>query len=106
MMIAIIEWIGGVFTFAVFLWVIIMIAHFYEPVKTPQRTVPKKQRIPIPQYVKREVWRRDGGRCVECNSNEKLEFDHIIPFSKGGSDTIRNLQLLCQRCNRSKGASI
>lgn len=56
----------------------------------------------IPKHVQREVWRRDMGRCVECGSQERLEFDHIIPFSKGGSNTARNIQLLCEKCNRSK----
>ena len=56
----------------------------------------------IPERVRHEVWRRDMGRCIECGSQEKLEFDHIIPFSKGGSNTARNIQLLCERCNRSK----
>ncbi len=63
-------------------------------------------RAPISEDVKAFVWRRDGGKCVKCGSQEKLEFDHIIPFSKGGSDTERNLQLLCEKCNRSKSASI
>ena len=58
----------------------------------------------IPRNVQREVWRRDQGRCVECGSKEKLEFDHIIPFARGGSNTVRNVQLLCETCNRSKGA--
>lgn len=60
----------------------------------------------IPQEVKDRVWNRDGGKCVECGSNQNLEFDHIIPFSKGGANTYRNLQLLCESCNRSKSASI
>jgi hypothetical protein len=62
----------------------------------------KERRKPIPQNVQDKVWNRDGGQCVNCGSREKLEFDHIIPFSKGGSDTFRNLQLLCERCNRQK----
>lgn len=64
------------------------------------------RREAIPRAVQREVWQRDGGRCVECGTREKLCFDHIIPFSRGGSNTIRNLQLLCERCNLSKGNRI
>ncbi len=56
----------------------------------------------ISQQVKDLVWNRDNGQCRECGSNEKLEFDHIIPFSKGGSNTYRNIQLLCEPCNRTK----
>lgn len=60
----------------------------------------------IPRDVKDSVWNRDGGRCVECGSNKNLEFDHIIPHSKGGSNTYRNIQLLCESCNRSKSDKI
>jgi hypothetical protein len=56
----------------------------------------------ISQQVKDLVWNRDNGKCSVCGSNEKLEFDHIIPFSKGGSNTYRNIQLLCELCNRTK----
>jgi hypothetical protein len=56
----------------------------------------------IAKQVKDSVWNRDNGKCRECGSNEKLEFDHIIPFSKGGSNTYRNIQLLCEPCNRKK----
>ncbi len=63
-------------------------------------------RQPIPKQVQREVWRRDQGKCVECGSNENLEYDHIVPVSKGGSNTDRNIQLLCEKCNRSKGNRI
>ncbi|MBI5376338.1 MAG: HNH endonuclease [Candidatus Schekmanbacteria bacterium] len=60
----------------------------------------------ISSEVKLNVWRRDQGKCVECGSKEKLEYDHIIPVSKGGSNTERNVQLLCQTCNRQKSAAI
>lgn len=56
----------------------------------------------ISSEVQDRVWRRDEGKCVKCGSNEKLEFDHIIPFSKGGANTYRNIQLLCEKCNRVK----
>ncbi|MCK9897034.1 TerD family protein [Frankia sp. AgB32] len=60
----------------------------------------------IPQAVKAEVWRRDRGVCVECGGGEHLEFDHVIPFSRGGASSVNNLQLLCRGCNRAKGARI
>lgn len=66
----------------------------------------KRHRKRIPEDVQTFVWRRDEGMCVKCGSNENLEFDHIIPFSKGGSDTARNIQLLCQKCNREKSNKI
>jgi len=71
---------------------------------TPEENDERSRRIS--QEVKDKVWNRDGGKCVECGSNQNLEFDHIIPFSKGGANTYRNLQLLCESCNRSKSASI
>ncbi|MBU4565810.1 MAG: HNH endonuclease [Proteobacteria bacterium] len=60
----------------------------------------------IPDSVRLFVWQRDKGKCVRCGSAEKLEFDHIIPVVKGGSNTERNIQLLCERCNRKKGGDI
>jgi len=56
--------------------------------------------------VKTFVWQRDGGHCVKCGSQENLEYDHIISISKGGSNTARNIQLLCKKCNRSKSSNI
>lgn len=64
------------------------------------------RREQIPQSVRLFVWQRDQGRCVRCGSAEKLEFDHIIPVARGGSSTERNIQLLCEPCNRAKGSSI
>jgi 5-methylcytosine-specific restriction endonuclease McrA len=67
-------------------------------------------RTPIPQHVKGEVWRRDGGRCVQCgldgSGGASLEFDHIIPVALGGATSPANLQVLCRRCNNLKGARI
>jgi len=47
---------------------------------------------------KYSVWNRDRGVCVQCGSKENLKFDHIVPISKGGSNTHRNVQLLCEDC--------
>ena len=60
----------------------------------------------ISQDVKDMVWRRDEGKCAVCGSQDKIEFDHIIPLSRGGSNTYRNIQLLCEKCNQVKSAKI
>jgi hypothetical protein len=73
---------------------------------TTQSRAPTTRRRPIPDEVKIFVWQRDGGRCVRCGSRENLEFDHVIPLSAGGSNTARNIQLLCESCNRGKGANL
>jgi hypothetical protein len=65
---------------------------------------PTRERIP--DEVKLAVWRRDQASCVRCGSRERLEYDHIIPVVKGGSNTARNIELLCENCNRSKSARI
>jgi len=68
--------------------------------------VDRLPREPISESVRLFVWQRDGGQCVKCGSRERLEFDHIIPLVAGGSNTERNVQLLCEACNRSKGSAI
>jgi len=74
--------------------------------KNLDESVPAAKRERIPEAVQIFVWRRDQGRCVQCGSREKLEFDHIIPVAEGGSNTERNVQLLCESCNRSKGKRV
>jgi hypothetical protein len=57
----------------------------------------------IPSSVKLEVWKRDEGKCRMCGSNRGLHFDHIIPYSKGGSSKEpTNIQILCGRHNLAK----
>jgi 5-methylcytosine-specific restriction endonuclease McrA len=60
----------------------------------------------IPQEVKQAVWQRDQGKCVQCSATSYLEFDHIIPHSKGGASTANNVQLLCRKCNLEKSDRI
>jgi hypothetical protein len=66
-----------------------------------------EQRRIIPSHVKLSVWKRDGGACVSCGSMQNLHFDHILPYSKGGtSDSVENIQLLCMKHNIQKGAKL
>lgn len=65
-----------------------------------------QKRESIPEEARIAVWRRDGGKCSRCGSRNKLEFDHIIPVSLGGSNTARNVELLCEPCNREKSNNI
>jgi 5-methylcytosine-specific restriction endonuclease McrA len=60
----------------------------------------------ISEKVRIAVWRRDQGQCRKCHSRLNLEYDHIIPVAEGGSNTVRNIELLCEKCNRSKGKKI
>ncbi|XID91521.1 HNH endonuclease [Paenibacillaceae bacterium WGS1546] len=59
----------------------------------------------IPQSVKFKVFRRDNQVCQECGKNvgfEELNFDHVIPWSKGGSSDESNIRLLCEACNKKR----
>ncbi len=67
----------------------------------------KTQREPS-NRLKVQVLMRDGNRCrlcgIECNDGlHNIQFDHIIPWSKGGETTLDNLQVLCHDCNLAKG---
>ncbi len=61
----------------------------------------------IPTSVKLAVWKIDKGQCRECGSKDNLHFDHILPYSKGGTSLkVENIQLLCARHNLQKSAKI
>ncbi len=61
----------------------------------------------IPTEVKKEVWKRDNGRCVICGSKDELHFDHDLPYSKGGTSIkVENVKILCARHNLMKSDKI
>lgn len=72
----------------------------------------KSQRALMTVALREEIKKRDDYTCKKCgNSTYKepnllLEIDHIIPISKGGESNKDNLQTLCWKCNRAKGAKI
>ncbi len=63
-------------------------------------------RAPVPVEIRRAVFERDGGSCVECDSNFDLQYDHILPVARGGATTVENMQLLCADCNQRKSDSL
>jgi ATP adenylyltransferase len=61
---------------------------------------------PIPDSLRYRVLKESGGRCSLCGATKKerpVDVDHIKPRSKGGKNEYENLQVLCSKCNRSKG---
>lgn len=72
----------------------------------------KGQRALMTPKLRESIKQRDNYTCKLCSisahteRNLLLEIDHIIPLSKGGLTTESNLQTLCWRCNRTKGAKI
>jgi hypothetical protein len=77
-----------------------------EDLNVPVRPDAARRRI-IPTHVKLEVWKRDGGRCVVCGANDELHFDHVVPYSRGGTSLVtENIQLLCARHNIGKSDQI
>lgn len=70
----------------------------------------------LPQWLKRAVFYRDNGRCQHCGTdlsgllmiseNRGIQYDHIIPLEKGGTNDATNFQLLCADCNLHKSGNI
>jgi len=67
----------------------------------------------VPAHVRREVWKRDQGRCTfvsdsghRCDSRRYLEFDHVEPFARGGHATIDGMRLRCRAHNQYEAEQI
>ncbi len=70
----------------------------------------------LPEWLKRAVFYRDRGRCQHCGKDLsgqlviggdcKLQFDHIIPLERGGSNDATNFQILCDECNLKKSGKL
>lgn len=64
-----------------------------------------RRRAPI-KHMMPAVWRKSGGLCVYCGSSldpyEGWHMDHVVPFSRGGTDDVANLVASCAKCNLAK----
>jgi Ca2+/Na+ antiporter len=104
------DWGGSItFVFVIFVFLYFVLWEllgYKQEQSTIENQITSEDRRRIPSEVRKEVWNRDGGKCKKCGSRHHIEFDHIVPVSKGGSNTANNIELLCRKCNRSKHAKI
>ena len=78
------------------------IKSFLELMRGGEKRLERRSRS-IPQPVKIAVVTRDGGKCRRCHSTQDLQYDRIVPNSRGGSSTdVNNIQLLCGKCSSLK----
>ena len=73
-------------------------------------TIPKRTDVKLEKRskedIRKDLYKEQDGKCNGCRESLRIQdfhLDHIIPKSKGGQDTYNNYQLLCMRCNTSKG---
>ena len=52
---------------------------------------------------RKRIYKRDNNQCVYCESKKHLTIDHVIPKSRGGNNTWKNLVTCCLSCNLKKG---
>ena len=82
---------------------------FWSQSGATETKVPRRDGRYIPRDIMLKVVRRDNHICQICFKyvpDHEIEFDHVIPFSKGGPTTVDNLRLLCRECNRKKTNSL
>ena len=79
---------------------------FFRKRRLPTYQSPAWSRHAITQEVRQFIYKRDGYKCVYCDSPNKLQIDHIHPRYHGGSNEISNLVTACAACNGSKSARI
>ncbi len=65
----------------------------------------------IPDAIRQQVCQRANSLCEYCHASEQWQYvrftmDHVIPLSRGGSNTFENLALACFHCNRRKSDKI
>ena len=67
---------------------------------------PQRRRKPISKLIKEGLYKRQKGKCMYCGRKldiADMHADHKKPWNRGGSDSEKNLQMLCGPCNTRKG---
>lgn len=85
----------------------------WRPIKTANRSYRRPTVIRLIRYVtipfkkvplsRFNIYRRDGHRCIYCGERMNLTLDHVLPRSKGGKNSWKNLVTCCAGCNIMKG---
>jgi 5-methylcytosine-specific restriction endonuclease McrA len=80
-----------------------------NPHKRREHEAARRAKAGEDRYTANDVERllmQQSSRCAYCKRSIKAKFhvDHIMPLSKGGSNSAKNIQLLCQTCNQMKHA--
>ena len=80
--------------------------YYIEKTYGPPRQKPKRPRVGIDPELRWMILNDPEAACASCSTTEDLQIDHILPWSRGGTNDPANLQILCGPCNRSKGARV
>jgi 5-methylcytosine-specific restriction endonuclease McrA len=91
-----------------------IVEHVQEnPIVTDQKIYKRPSVIRLLKYIvlpfkklnpsRDNIFKRDGFMCLYCNSKRDLTIDHILPKSRGGTNTWENMGTCCTKCNCSKG---
>ena len=97
---------------AVFLDRVNIVSNYDKTVRSPSFEIRLPSVVSLKSYVKPSrhpaftrfnVFLRDRFSCQYCGSREDLTFDHIVPRSKGGTTTWKNVVAACSNCNLCKG---
>lgn len=86
-------------------WLVISVLSHLREAPTLFDALPE-ERPNISDKIRRTVYERDGYACVRCSGRDNLTVDHKWPYSRGGTNTLDNLQTLCKPCNLSKNDHI
>ena len=77
-------------------------AHGFQRYQPEPKPKDRNQRKAVSPGKIVAAMQKSNGVCVACGTDERLQVDHIIPVSRGGTNDLDNLQMLCKSCNASK----